>query len=115
MTRVPFSLDSPHEMVTTHGTVSLDADALVIETRRMLLDLVAHGRDTFRLPVGEIVSIGVERGLVSHKLIIEPFSFDGLEGFPGDPDIALELPIKRKHCDRAEALAQEARRRNLPL
>ncbi len=49
------------------------------------------------------------------ELVTEPFSFDGAEGFPGDPDAALELPIKRKRCDRAEALAREARRRNLPL
>ncbi len=61
--RVPFSFDTPNGMVTVHGTESLEADALVIETRRMLLDLVAHGRGTFRLPVGEVVSIEAERGL----------------------------------------------------
>ena len=115
MMRLPFSFDSPHGMVTTHGTVTLEADELVIETRQMLLDLVAHSHDTFRLPLDEIASIEVERGVVSQKLTIEPFSFDWMEGFPGDPDDALALPIKRKHCDQAEALAREARRRNLPL
>ena len=115
MTRVPFSFDSPHGMVTTHGTVSLEADALVIETRQMLLDLVFYRRDTFVIPAREVASIEVERGMVSQKLIIRPFSFDLIDGFPGDPTDALALPIKRKHYDAAEALARGARHRNMPL
>lgn len=113
--RIPFAFDVQDGLTKIRGTVTLQGDELVIETRRALLDLVPYRRDTFVIPTDEVASIEVERGMVSQKLVIEPFSFDLIDGFPGDPDGALTLPIKRKHCDDADALASETRRRNLPL
>ena len=114
MTRVPFKFDLNDGFVSLSGVVSLDGDDVVIETRRAALDLVPIGRDTFRIPAREIESIELETGLVKSHLVICPFSVEYLEGFPGDPDDEIRLPIPRKHRDAAEALAREARLRNLP-
>lgn len=115
MTRVPFVFDIREGMVKVRGSVFLEGEDLVVETHRTFLGLVPYSQDTFLIPVGEIAIIEVERGLVSQKLVIELFSSRFIRDFPGDPADGLALPIKRKHCDAAEALAREARRRNLPL
>lgn len=114
MTRIPFAFDIQDGLTKIRGTVALEGDDLVIETRRALLDMIPYRKDTFRLPADEIASIDVERGMVSQKLVIELFSHELIDDFPGDPTDALALPIKRKHCDAADALARETRRRNLP-
>ncbi|MEO0559750.1 MAG: hypothetical protein AAF170_16380 [Bacteroidota bacterium] len=114
MTRIPFSFDEKDGFITVKGTVFLQNDALIIETTKSVLDLIPYGRDTFAIPAEEIESIEVETGLVKHRLVVRPFSFEWLDGFPGDPAEEIALPIKRKHTDSAEALARETRLRNLP-
>ena len=114
MNRVPFKFDQSDGFVSVRGTVTLDGDRLVIETKRAALDLIPFNRDTFEIPTDEIESIELETGIVKSQLVVRPFSFEYLEGFPGDPADEICLPIPRKHRDAAEALARETRLRNLP-
>ena len=114
MSRVPFSLDLNDGLVTLRGHVWLDGDDLVIEAKRAALDLIPFGRETFAIPADEIESIELETGLVKSRLVIRPFSFEHLDGFPGDPADEICLPVGRKHRAAAEALARETRLRNLP-
>ena len=115
MTRVPFSFDIDHDFVTVKGVVFLDGDDVVIETARTLLQLVPTGRRTFRIPADEIESIAVRTTRLGRsQLVVRPFTFSFLHEFPGDPDDEIVLPVARKHREAAEALAREARLRNLP-
>ena len=114
MTRIPFKFDQNDGFISIKGTVSLQGDDLIIETSKAVLDMIPYGKDTFVIPADEIESVEVETGLVKHRLIVRPFSFEFVDGFPGDPAEEITLPIKKKHVDAAEALARETRLRNLP-
>ena len=115
MTRVPFSFDLKDGFVSVRGVAFLDGDSLVLETARTLLQLVPTGRRTFRIPADEIESITLRTTRLGRsQLVVRPFTFSFLHEFPGDPDDEIVLPIARKHREAAEALAREARLRNLP-
>jgi hypothetical protein len=114
MIRIPFKFDLNDGFVSLKGTVSLQGEDLVIETSKAVLDMIPYGKETFYIPADEIESVEVETGLVKHRFVVRPFSFDVLDGFPGDPAEEISLPIARKHRDAAEALARETRLRNLP-
>lgn len=110
MTRIPFKFDEKDGFVTVKGTVFLDGELLIIETAKAVLDLIPYASETFAIPAEEIESIE----LVKNRLIIRPFSFEFLDGFPGDPVEEISIKVARKHRDSAEALARETRLRNLP-
>lgn len=114
MARVPFAFDINDGLVTVRGTVSLDGDDVVVEASRSALQMVPMGTETFRIPSDEIEHIDLQTGLVRAKLMLRPFAFSFIEGFPGDPDEELALPVKRKHRAAAETLVREVRLRNLP-
>ena len=115
MTRVPFAFDLKDGFVSVRGVAFLDGDDLVIETARTLIGLVPVGRRTFRLPADEVESIDVRTTRFGRvQLVVRPFSFSFLHGFPGDPADELVLPLARKHRDDARALARDVRLRNLP-
>jgi hypothetical protein len=115
VTRIPFSFDLKDGFVTVRGVAFLDGDDLVIETTRTVLQLVPAGRRTFRIPADEVESVEVRASFVKRcQLVVRPFSFSFVSGFPGDPADEVVLPIARKHREAAEAFARAARLRNLP-
>ena len=113
MTAIPFKIDLHDGMVTFRGTALLDGDDLVIEGERKALDLVPLGRESVRIPAGEIESVEVESGVVGAKLVVRTFEREWLARFPGAPAVEIALPLARKHRDDAEALARALRLRNL--
>ena len=114
MIRVPFKLDVNDGFVTLAGAVSLDGGRLFVEADRRLLDLVPLGTRRIEIPADEIEEIRVEAKLVRTRLIIRPFAFGFIEGYPGVVGDELQLPLARRDRDAARALAQQARLRNLP-
>lgn len=115
MIRDPFAFDLKDGFVTVKGVASLDGDSLVIETARTVVGLVPAGRRTFRIPADEVESIEVRTLFGGRsRLVVRPFSFEFVRGFPGDPADEVVLPIARKHREAAEAFAREVRLRNLP-
>ncbi len=115
MNRVPFSFDQKDGFVSVRGTVFLDGDDLVVETAQALLQLVPFGKRTYRIPADDIEYIAVEAAtLRKARLVVRPFSFEHVAGFPGETAGAIALPIGRKHREAAEALVREACLRNLP-
>ena len=110
MIRIPFKFDLNDGFISLSGTVSLQGEDLVIETSKAILDMIPYGKETFRIPAEEIETIE----LVKNRLIIRPFSFEFLDGFPGDPVEEISIKIARKHRDNADVLARETRLRNLP-
>lgn len=115
MTRIPFSFDLKDGFVSVRGAVFLDGADVVIETARTLLQLVPLGRRAFRIPADEVESIEV-RSLLLRKsqLVVRPFSFSFIAGFPGDPPNEVVLPVARTDRAAAEAFADAVRLRNLP-
>jgi len=110
MIRIPFKFDLNDGFVSVKGTVALHGEDLVIDMSKAVLDMIPYGKESFSIPAEEIESIE----LVKNRLVIRPFSFEFLDGFPGDPAEEISIKIARKHRDSAEALARETRLRNLP-
>ena len=115
MNRIPFAFDLKDGVVTVRGVVFLDGDDLVIETSRAVFQIWPAGRRTFRIPADEVESVEVRTSFVKKcQLVVRPFSFAFVSGFPGDPSDEVVLPVARKHREAAEAFAREVRLRNLP-
>ena len=114
MSRVAFKLDVADGLVTLRGTVSLDGNTLVVQADRKALDLVPMGKRRIEIPADEIEDIRVEAGMVRSRLVVRPFAFEYIEGYPGIVGDELSLPIARKDRDAARGLARAARLRNLP-
>lgn len=113
--RVPFTFDLHDGIQTVTGTVRLDGDVLVFETATKLLQIVPLGAQTVRLPADDVEDIRVETTRFrTRRLVVRPYGFVRVEGFPGDPVGEIVLPITRGSVPTAEAFVQEVRLRNLP-
>ncbi|HEX9950606.1 MAG TPA: hypothetical protein VGB53_02475 [Rubricoccaceae bacterium] len=113
--RIPFTFDLMDGVVNVRGTVRLDGDDLVFEMSQTLAKLVPVGRRTVRLPADDVESIDVHATRLGRvRLVVRPFGFVTVRGFPGDPPGEIVLPLARTDRAAAEAFAREVRLRNLP-
>lgn len=115
MMRIPFAFDLSDGFVSIRGTVTLEGDAVVFETERLIVNLVPFGRRTIRLSVDDVEEVRIEEPTLRRpRLVVKPFDFVRVRDFPGDPPGALVLPIAKKHRAAAEMFAREVHLRNLP-
>ncbi|HEX8297926.1 MAG TPA: hypothetical protein VF594_02095 [Rubricoccaceae bacterium] len=113
--RIPFAFDPKDGVVNVRGTVRLDGDDLVFDMSQSLMSLVPVGRRTVRLPADDVESIDVQTTRMGKaRLVVRPFGFVTVRGFPGDPLGEIVLPLQKADRAAAEAFAREVRLRNLP-